>query len=295
MAIANIYRNKKEYEKAAEHLLRAREKNPASAELNLSLANIYMRRLAWEDKAGPYVKKYLENGGKAEIEGAIAELQKQKVVTPMRNKWEPPEAGKKFERIGVCGVPFLAELAKKQTGEALKSTLAALAATEAPQAIPCILDVLSDKERWSEEELYVTDYGPDLSPPSIPVIAEAAFLKCMRASTVADVVPRLLEVSGERNQREYFLSRLYYDKCSEYPFELMDALLKYAPEAPDEHVKRAAYLGIDMKGEPLTLADDVDTARAALAYLGKWWEKNRDKLVWDKVNYCFRKKDEEGR
>ncbi len=295
MAIANVYRNKKEYEKAVEQLLAARERNPASSELNLSLANIFLRRLCREEKAEPYVKCYLENGGKAEIESAVAELQKQKVITPMRNKWKASEAGRKFERIGACGICYLVELAKEQKGEALKSTLAALAATEAPQAIPCILDVLSDKERWTEEELYITDYGPDLGPPSIPVIAEAAFLKCMRASRVEDVVPRLLEVSEERNQREYFLSRLYYDKCSEYPFELMDALMKYGPKAPDRHVKRAAYLGLDMKGEPLALADDPETARAVLQYVNKWWEQNRNSLVWDKANYCFRKKEEEGK
>jgi tetratricopeptide (TPR) repeat protein/ABC-type nickel/cobalt efflux system permease component RcnA len=294
MAIANVYRNKKEYEKAAEHLLAARERNPASAELNLSLANIYLRRLCREEMARPYVKGYLENGGRAEIEAAIEELAKQEVTAPMHNRWDAPEAARKFERIGACGVPFLAEAAGKAAGEQLKSVLAALAATEAPQAVPCILAVFGDKERWKEEDLYASDYGPGLGPPPIPVIAEAAFVKCMRGVEVKDVLPRLVEVAEERNQREYFLSRLYYEKCSEYPFELMNALLTYGEKAPDEQVKRVASLGIDMKGERLALADDPDTARAALVYLKKWWEKNRDGLLWDKLNYCFRKKDDAG-
>lgn len=290
LAIANVYRNKKEYEKAAGYLLTVHGKNPDSRQVNLALANIYLRRLEDSDAAQPYLEAYLEQGGREEILAALKELEGQRLLLPSYQKWSAPEAAEKFGKFGSCAVPFLEKLTGKQEGEDLKVTLAALAATEAPQALPCIISVLNDNQRWSDEDLFA-DYGSEIGSPPVPVVAKEAFLKCMRKSCLPLVVPELVKVAGEANNREYFLKQLFFDSCVEYPFVFMDTLLAYAGTANKDSLVRAVEIVLSLKGEVLSMADDTETLRAFLSYLCKWWKDNRESLTWDKSNYYFHKKE----
>lgn len=291
MVIANTCRNKKEYEKAVEHLLIVRKASPASKKVNLLLANIYLRRLEQEEKAQAFVAAYLENGGREEIEEALKALQKEKVTTPSFMKWDPPESAKLFEKFGACAVPFLAPLAVEQTGEQLKTTLAALAATEAPRAIPSIITALKDRERWSEADLYV-NYGPDLEPPPVHVIAKDAFHKCMRASKVPTVARELICVLEWKDNRDYFLRQLYFDECLKHPFTFMDALLELTNTQEKGQLQVTVELALSLKGEALAMSDDIETARAFASYVKKWWKENRDNVVWDKLDLYFRRKQQ---
>jgi tetratricopeptide (TPR) repeat protein len=290
MAVANTYYNMKQYDKAAEHLLLAREKEPLSSALNLQLANIYLRRFEKEDEAKPFVEAYLQNGGRSEIDGAVEQLAGQSLTTPSYQKWKPPASVKEFERIGACALPCLDSLVRSATGEQLKTVLAAVAATEAPQALCCVIDVLNDTERWTEQDLF-GDYGPGLGTPPVPVIAKHAFMKCMRTSCVPKAVRELLRVYGENNNREYFLKQLYMDCCLDHPFEFMDAVLDIAGTVEDQDLFPVVDLALSLKGEPLAVATDPDTLKACLRYLTGWWGKNRETVVWDKGNLCFTRKE----
>jgi tetratricopeptide (TPR) repeat protein len=290
MAVATVYRKRKEYGKAIEALLQIREGNPASRDVNLALANIYLQRLEQEDKAQPYLKAYLENGGEEEISAAIGKLKKQEVATTDYLKWEPPPVAEKFAKFGACAFPRLEKLAREQNGELLKSTLAAIAATEAPQAIDCILEILCDAKRWTEDDFY-ENYGPDTDPVPVPVIAKEAFLKCMRKSAVPLVTGKLIEVMDEASQREYFLKLLLMDFCAEHPYEFMDAVLAYAKTAEEDNLRRAVELAISLKGEVLNIAEDQETLKVFVSYVHKWWEENRAELEWDGGNRCFKKKE----
>jgi len=291
VAIANTYSGKKQYEKAAEYFLKVHKKNPLSKEVNLALANIYLCRLEQPETAKPFVKDYLEHGGREEIEAAIEELNHQKVTTPAFQKWDPPEAAKKFARIGACAAPFLEELAKKQTGEQIKSTLTAIAATEAPQLLPCIIAILNDTKLWSENDLSA-NYGPAFGTPPIPVVAREAFLKCMRKSAVPIVVGELMKVMDKAYGREYFLQQLYLDQLTEYPFEFMDAVLANAKTATNkDNLATAVRVALSLKGEYLKIADDPETLESLVSYVTKWWQENKGKVIWDRSRTCFRKKD----
>jgi len=288
MAIANAHRLKKNFDKAVERLLTVHEKMPRSKEVNLALANIYSRRLEDDEKAAPFIKAYLENGGREEIETAIAELKDTKLETPSYQKWRLPESALKFGKIGICAAPRLVEMVENQTGEELKTTLAALALTESPKAFPCIVKVLGDTDRWNEQNLY-DDYGPELGTPPIPFVAKAALVKCMRKSCTETAARELLKVYREKNNREYFLKELYRDCCLEYPWFFMESVLEYAKTADEDGLKKAVDLTLMLKGEALAVADDADTAKALLSYVAKWWKECKKDLKWDKTNSYFYK------
>jgi len=292
MAVARTCHSKKLYREAVEHLLQARKKNPLSREVNLALANIYIRRLDEPENAKPYVDAYLEAGGRDEIDQALKELEGAKVEAHMYMKWRGPEVVKKFEKLGVCAASCLIEHADKQQGEELKTALAAINATETPQAIPCLLSVLTDKNRWVESDLYV-DYGPDMEPPPIPVIAKKAFESCMRGSCIEAVVRELVKVVDPKNNREYFLKELFYSGCNNYPVRFMESLLAMMETAGDEELKGVVSLALALKGEALSMAGDPETARAFASYVTSWWKKNKDQLKWDKMNHYFTKKEDE--
>ena len=289
MAIANTHIKKKEYENAAGHLLKVREKNPLSRDVNLALANIYLRRLEQPETAKPFVEAYIEHGGREEIEATIEELKHQEITTPALREWDPPEAARKFERIGACAAPFLVELARKQTGEELKNTLAAIAATEAPQAIPGVLSVLNNADISAADNMY--DYGPGLGTPPVLILAREAFLKCFRKSLIPTIVEELVKVDAERNNREIYIKYLYLEKCLEDPFDFMESVLAFAKDAEGNDLRGAVDIALCLKDEHIKIADSPEMLKSLLSRVTGWWQENKGAVVWDKSNSCFRKKD----